>query len=83
MDERQRFRDACLLQAAGRLPADEAAWMAQALERNPDWLEDLTAACTLVQHSREALADREEERPPILSFDEVMATLPKPQNKPR
>ena len=76
MNERQRFLDACLLQAAGRLPLDEAQWLTQTLKKHPDWQSDLDSAQAMVRFSREAIAHREVSRPPVMSFDEVRARLP-------
>lgn len=76
MDERTRFQEACLLQACGRLPAEEAQWLARMLAAHPDWQQDLDAAHTLVQVSREVLAQRADEHPPLMRFEEVMALRP-------
>lgn len=76
MDERTRFEEACLLQACGRLPAEEAPWLARMLAAHPDWQQDLDAAHTLVQVSREVLAQRADEHPPLVRFEEVMALRP-------
>lgn len=76
MDERTRFKEACLLHACDRLPADEAQWLTRTLAAHPDWQQDLDAARTLVQVSREVLAQRAEERPPLMRFEEVMALRP-------
>lgn len=76
MDERTRFQEACLLQACGRLPAEEAPWLARMLAAHPDWQQDLDAAHTLVQVSREVLAQRADEHPPLVRFEEVMALRP-------
>lgn len=76
MDEHQRFLDACLLHAAGRLPPDEALWLARTLQSHPDWQAELDSAHNLVRLSREVLAQQEAARAPLVGFDEVMARLP-------
>lgn len=76
MTERQRFLDACLLQAAGRLPPDEALWLTQTLHRHPEWHGDLDSAQAMVRLSREVIAQRAAARPPVMGFDEVREQLP-------
>ena len=76
MDTRQRFLAACTLHACGRLPADEAQWLATVLQQHPTWQADLDQAHTLTRLTREVLHQREADRPAVMSFDEVMAQLP-------
>lgn len=82
MNERQRFQDACLLQAMGRLSADETAWLGQTLKAHPDWESDVDYANELVRQSREFITQHEAKRAPMLSFEEVMARLPVAKSSP-
>lgn len=75
MDEHQRFLDACLLQAAGRLSPEEALWLARTLAAHPDWHAELESAHELVRLSREVLAQQEAARPPLVGFEELMMHL--------
>lgn len=76
MEERQRFLDACLLQAAGRLPADESRWLARTLNDHPEWQSDFDAAHELVRLTRETLRQQEDVHAPLVRFEDVMARLP-------
>lgn len=50
--------------------------MTRMLAAHPDWQDDVDAAHTLVRVSREVLAERADERPPLMTFEEVMAQRP-------